>query len=573
MGLTSALFTGLSGLDVNQARLAVVGNNIANANTTAFKSSRTLFKPQFYVTDAAGTSPTADFGGTNPDQHGLGATVAATEKDFSAGSIDPTGKPTDMAIEGDGFFVLQGSEQRFTRDGSFTLNSANQLVTRDGEFVQGYGVDAEFNILPGKLQNVTIPLGSASAAQTTLQVTMEGNLNSAGAAATGASILTSQPVTTVGGGAAPTAATALTQVASASDNAKPLFTNGDTFTLRGVRGGREQPARTFTVTAGSTVQNLLDFYQQGLGIDTTVPDDGNANTPTAGATLEADAATPNAARLVVTGNLGKDNSLALGGSAFTSSTGTSPLTFGDGVNAAGITSNPSGESVHTTFVGYDSLGTPITVDVTAVLESKADTGNTWRFFASSPDTTNPVTALGNGTLTFDGNGQLKASTNTTIAVERQGTGAKSPLTVKLDFSSLTSLTAGSELVMTQQDGHSAGTLTNFSVGTDGKVLGTFSNGLTRDLGQVAVATFSNNEGLVDRGGNQYAAGGNSGTPVISAPQDRTAGSVRSGALEASNVDISKEFVNLIISSTGFSAASKVITTSDQLITELLNSSR
>jgi flagellar hook protein FlgE len=129
------------------------------------------------------------------------------------------------------------------------------------------------------------------------------------------------------------------------------------------------------------------------------------------------------------------------------------------------------------------------------------------------------------------------------------------------------------LVMTQQDGSQIGTLTSFAVATDGKVQGTYSNGQTRTLGQLAVATFSNNEGLIDRGGNQYVAAGNSGVPIVSAPLQLGAGAVRAGSLEQSNVDLSKEFVNLIISSTGFSAASRVITTSDQLITDLLNSAR
>jgi len=88
-----------------------------------------------------------------------------------------------------------------------------------------------------------------------------------------------------------------------------------------------------------------------------------------------------------------------------------------------------------------------------------------------------------------------------------------------------------------------------------------------------VANFANKAGLIDHGGNQFTAGADSGVPVISAPTELGSGAIRGAALEQSNVDISKEFVNLIISSTGFSAASRVITTSDQLITELLNSSR
>src|SRR3954463_8644815 len=100
MALTSALFTGLSGLNVNQTKLNVVGNNIANANTVAFKASRALFKSQFYVTDQSGSPPSDDFGGENPSQRGLGAVVAAIQKDFSPGSIEPTGKSTDLAIDG-----------------------------------------------------------------------------------------------------------------------------------------------------------------------------------------------------------------------------------------------------------------------------------------------------------------------------------------------------------------------------------------------------------------------------------------------------------------------------------------
>src|SRR3954463_6279684 len=108
MALTSTLFTGLSGLDVNQTRLNVVGNNIANVNTVAFKGSRAVFKPQFYVTDGGGTPPDAAFGGVNPSQRGLGAVVASIEKDWTPGSLEPTGKTEDMGIDGEGFFVVQG---------------------------------------------------------------------------------------------------------------------------------------------------------------------------------------------------------------------------------------------------------------------------------------------------------------------------------------------------------------------------------------------------------------------------------------------------------------------------------
>ena len=579
MALTSALFTGLSGLDVNQTRLNVVGNNIANANTVAFKSSRALFKPQFYQTDGTGTPPSSDFGGSNPSQRGLGAVVATIEKDFTQGSLDPTGKPTDLGIDGDGFFVVQGSgNQKYTRDGSFSLNASNQLVTSGGDFVQGYGVDGNGNVVPGALKNLTIPLGASASARATTAVTMEGNLNADGPVATGASILLSDAVTVAGGGAAPTSATLLagaSGVALASAPATPVFSVGQVLTLDGTRGGRDIGPATFTVSATSTVGDLMTFFQQGLGIDTTVPPSGIPGAPTPGVSLESHATDPaNSARLTITGNLGLENALEVTGSGFTSAGGPAPLTLTDGTNAAGVTSNPAGESVATSFVAYDSLGTPVTVNVTAALESKSDSGNTWRFYATSADDTDTDVVLGNGTLTFDSAGKLVSTTGASISIDRNNTGAATPLTMNLDFGAMTSLTSHeSDLVETQQDGSPIGTLTSFSIGADGTITGAFSNGLSRRLGQVAMATFSNPEGLEDKGGNMYATGADSGVAVIGGPGSNGAGLIRAGSLEQSNVDISKEFVNMIVASTGFTASSRVISTSDQLLTELLNTSR
>ena len=126
---------------------------------------------------------------------------------------------------------------------------------------------------------------------------------------------------------------------------------------------------------------------------------------------------------------------------------------------------------------------------------------------------------------------------------------------------------------TTQDGFTPGTLDTYSIGADGSIVGSFSNGRNQVLGQIAVATFRNNEGLSDNGGSFYTATGASGVAVVGTPLQLGAGAVRSGSLELSNVDLSTEFTNLIIASTGFSAASRVITTSDQLIQELLNAAR
>jgi flagellar hook protein FlgE len=148
--------------------------------------------------------------------------------------------------------------------------------------------------------------------------------------------------------------------------------------------------------------------------------------------------------------------------------------------------------------------------------------------------------------------------------------------VTLDFSGVSALSedaahTGSSISMSTQDGIQIGTLTSFSVGDDGIITGSFDNGDTKTLGQLALATFNNPNGLNDLGGNNYAASTSSGTPVIAAADRLGGGTIQSGSLEQSNVDLSTEFTNMIVASTGFSAASRVISTSDQMLTDLLNS--
>lgn len=576
-----SMYSGISGLAAHQVKLDVVGNNIANVNTVAFKSSRALFKPQFYVTDSAGSPANGDFGGTNPSQRGLGATVATIEKDWTPGSIEPTGKATDMAIDGNGFFIVQGENQMFTRDGSFRLNSANQLVTSNGEFVQGFGVDNNYNIIPGQLQNIEIPLGAMTIADMTENVKVVGNLDASGDVGSGASILTTQDIANPVTGVAPDADDLLTDLVDAATGL-PLFAGTDVITLEGTRGGRETGAAEFAITDPDTgnprtLGDLMSFLQGNLGIDASITIPG---TPAPGARLVNGTATT--VQLAVVGNLGTENALNIPRNGFTNQNGLSPLRFEDGTDGT-YTSDPAGESVQTSFVVYDSLGTPITVNLTAVMESKTDNGITWRFIATSADDTDdgipPPTPdlgrlLGNGTLTFDNAGRLVNATNTQISLTRRLTGAEVEVPFTIDFSAMTSLTSRkSEMVMNEQDGAPMGVLDSFSVGADGKIIGSFTNGRTRTLGQLAMATFNNPAGLVDQGGNMFIEGTNSGVAVITSPLQLSAGAIRSGALELSNVDLSEQFINMIVSTTGFSASSRVISTSDRLIQELLNTSR
>jgi flagellar hook protein FlgE len=553
MGLTSALYTGLSGLNSSQFRLDVIGDNIANINTTGFKSSRTLFQSQFSRTLSAGTKPGTTQGGTNPIQVGLGSSVGAIQRSFTAGSVETTGVPSDLSIEGEGFFVLRSSDnqQVFTRDGAFSLSADNRLITQDGHFVQGFGVDATFQIIPGALTDIAIPLGSLTTARATSTVQLDGTLNSSGAVATQGTILESQDLID-GASAAITSATLLNDVRNASGGG-PLLATGDVVSVNGIqRGGSDVPAESFTVTAAATVGDFLTWLDQVMGVDTTA---GVAGTP--GSTVSA-------GRLQIRGNAGTQNTLTIQNGTLISSGATQiPFSFSE-------TQAANGESVRTSFVVFDSLGTPLRVDVTMVLEAKATASSTWRYYATSADDTDVAFHIGTGTVTFDGSGQLVSAPPTGVAINRAGSGANDPVTITLDVSRLSGLnTPTSTLVMNLQDGLPTGTLVDYSIGQDGVITGTFSNGLNQTLGQLALGTFANPSGLLARSNNVYAAGPNSGEARIGQPLTLGAGSINAGTLELSNVDLSREFINLITSSTAFSASSRVISTSDQLLQELL----
>jgi flagellar hook protein FlgE len=567
MGLSAALFTGLSGLTVNQTQMNVVGNNIANVNTVAFKSSSAVFSPQFYVTEQSGSPPDGNFGGSNPSQTGLGAQVASITQSFTQGSIQPTGVSTDMAINGQGFFVTQdaASGQEFTRAGDFTLNSSHQLVTSDGAYVQGYGVDSSGTVIPGVLQNLTIPLGSATISKATTTASLTGNLDSSGVVASGASVLDSQDLTLAGGAGTPTGTSLLTSLTTASTGTA-AFTNGQVLTFTPQRDGSNLPAQTFTVTPTSTVGDLQTFFNNALGIDTSVAG--------AGTNIVAGTAA-NSIDLQITGNTGTVNALTIPSGGLTDASGDIPLNF-----TSDATSDPSGESTSTSMTLYNSLGAPVTVNLATVLQSKSDTGTTWKFYATSPQNNDPAnpggTLVGTGTLTFNTAGQLQSVTGNDLTIHQSGTGANPVMSASLNFSGVSALSqdsahTGSSISLSSQDGIQIGTLTSFSVGADGTITGSFDNGQTKTLGQLAIATFNNPNGLDNLGGNNYATASNSGVPVISAPAKLGGGSIQAEALEQSNVDLSTEFTNMIVASTGFSAASRVISTSDQMLTDLLNS--
>lgn len=553
MPLTTALYTGLSGLTVNQVALDVIGNNIANVNTYAFKGSRAMFQPQFSETMNFGSAPGDVYGGSNPVQKGLGAIASGIQRNFSDGNIKPT-QAGDLAIEGDGLFVLDGPERAYTRNGAFAVNSADYMVSADGRYVMGYGVDTNYSIVPGRLERIRIPKG-LNLAQVTTRMELKGMLKTSGDLATAGTVLESDAMKLAGGGAV-LDTTHLIDVLNADDEA--MFSLGETLTFAGSRGGAATSPDTLLIDVNTTVGDLMGMMMGSLGVNTApgIPNPAGATVRDLGGGQYA---------MQITGNVGSANALT---ASFTT-TSASGIAPGFSETQAAV-----GEGVYFSQTVYDSLGSKVQLGLTFTYESKnVAGGTTWRFFASSPDDMSGNSVVGMGTIDFDADGNFVSSTGASASINRAGSGARTPLTVNLDMSNMQGLNSAqprSVVYMLSQDGNEAGEFRNYSISEDGLITGSFSNGDMRTLGQIAVATFSNYTGLVDAGNNTFIPGPNSGGAAVGTATTNGAGRIKDGALETSNVDISTEFVNLITTSAGFSASSRVITTANTLLTELLS---
>lgn len=343
-----------------------------------------------------------------------------------------------------------------------------------------------------------------------------------------------------------------------------------TLDFAGRKGGRTLATQEFEITATSTVQDLMSFMEQSLGIQKPPGPDPTNLIPgdSSGANIGGDIID---GRITFVGNNGEANAIDIGlsGLQLTTATGSQQvvLPFGSIQQAAG-------ESAVTDFVAFDSLGIPLNVRVTTVLESRDSTSTTYRWFADSADnqpSTGDGISVGTGLVTFDGEGNVSSVTEDTVSIERRDVSSASPLEFALDFSEISGLAAqSSSLNASRQDGSAPGTLSSFIVGEDGTVRGVFSNGVTRDLGQIRLARFANPEGLEQRGENLYAGGVNSGLPVEGNPGEQGIGSIVAGAVELSNTDIGSNLIDLILATTQYRGNTRVISAAQQLFDELLN---
>ena len=373
-----------------------------------------------------------------------------------------------------------------------------------------------------------------------------------------------------------TSATLLTNVveydSSSGAYSTPFPTTGS-LSFTGAIGGSTLTAQNFTVANTSTLGDLASFMQGALGIQS--PPGNDPNNP-----IPVDSVTGQSAGVTITAN-GQIQIVSNDGTAEAASVGLSALQFTSGGTTSSVnlpfnqTQAAVGQGATTSMTAYDSLGMPLTVNITAVLESRTSSATIYRWYAdcgqNDPGSgAQQGIAVGTGTVTFDGEGNFVSASNTTVSIGRAGEPSVKPLEFNLDFSQVSGLAASTaSLSVASQDGSAPGVLNSFSISDNGLISGVFSNGISQDLGQIQLARFSNPAGLEQVGQNMYTTGVNSGLPIMGNPGDSGTGTIVAGSLEASNTDIGGSLIDLITTSTMYQANTRVITTATQLFDVLL----
>ncbi|MGD0098679.1 MAG: flagellar hook-basal body complex protein [Terracidiphilus sp.] len=504
-----AFSTPLSGLTSAQEQLQAVSNNLANIDTDGYKSQTLTFGDIFLQTGVTG-------GNGDPIQIGSGVTVSSTDSNFTEGNLNSTGTSSNMAISGNGFFVTQDANgvQDFTRAGDFTTNKAGQLVTPTGELVLGYPAVNGVPNPSAPLQPLLVSTATSPAvASTTIAITANLDSNTVGVK---------------GGTVAPTVTT-----------------------------GNPDDTWTYTFAANGTVDQGTNLTFGGVGA--ALSDDPESVSQYATDLNTAFAAANGGGGNGMTATASGNTLTIVGPTGFTADNGTAVLQ--DSVGTA-----PSSP-----ITVYDSLGE---AHVLTVSYTKTDV-NTWNYTVTVPSadlTAGGVgdTTVGSGTLNFNGNGQLASTTNVVpISIPTLTDGATAPLNLTGPFGTaadptITQTAMASATSATTTDGFASGTLTTFTVESDGTISGTFTSGNTLALGQVAVASFANTQGLTSIGNNNYQATIVSGSPVIGVAGTGGRGTVVGGTVEQSNVDIATEFAKLIVAQQAYSANAKSITTFNTL---------
>lgn len=550
-----SMYSAVSGLKTHQTRMDVIGNNIANVNTVAFKSSSVTFSDILYQTtsNASGANATTGTGGVNAKQIGLGTTAAATKVSItSAGASETTGNPFDIRLtdkNSTNFFIVNnGSENVFTRSGSFYVDgSGNLCMSSTGYTVMGWQVDET----TGEIRKDTV---------SALRIMQEKNLTSAPEATTQATI-----------------AGVLDENDAdvKSDAGKVMNLNfydnlGYQYTAKfAIKATAKDGEYTVELTSilDSNNKNITEGFTQAqmkeiFGNTDTTSTIASYSTTLAGCGYTYDPATGELTKDGVPATvvqINKDGKLADGSGK------TIKDVFGvsDG-NLKNIQNSAQANNTDYEFKDVKNAdGTHsyqvVKKSATNLLKFNTEDGK----FSSIGGGTDKSVELNLNTTSLNANGNFQNITVDFSQCLNYNNSGKS--TIGADAGAVDGTTG---------KGRKLGAMTGIFIDTNGRIYGTYDNGNTELLGQIAVAQFSNASGLEKVGESCYRTTLNSGEfDGIGVEISADGSSMTTGELEMSNVDLSSEFTSMITTQRGFQANSRVITTSDTLLEELVNLKR
>ncbi len=561
--MSFALSAGVTGLEAHQKMLDIAGNNLANVNTTAFKSSRITFSELLNKTIKKASQPTSGVGGTNPQQIGSGVGIAGISPNMSQGNIINTGNPLDLAVEGEGYFVLSdGEKNTYTRGGSFAVDANSNLVDpATGYIVQRIGSVGEADAFQTTgVSSINVPYDVAMAANATSSVMFAGNLSSNASLATAETNIIKSDITfTTGSGTAATSSTEIDQLVQFSGAFGTVDTDGKLF-VTGIQpdGTAVTDATGLDIDASTTISDVLTYIDTQFGA-------GNVT-----ASISSDG------RIVIEDDSSGFSKTDVALSYTASSDGTDSLTLPGYFKVSTV----GGEEIkNASITVYDSQGAAHTLSAAFV---RTDTANTWDMILTSITGNIDGITLDNRRIEgieFAASDGSYTGLNTTTADTAQfvvtfAHDTANPQTIAIDlgtagqFNGLTQFAGNSTAVAREQDGYEAGRLSSVSVNNGGVLIGAFSNGIKKNIATLQIALFQNTSGLESAGGSYYIPSANSGEAVATQAMTGGAGTIHGGSLEKSNADVATEFVNMIQAQNGFQANARTIRVANDILREL-----
>jgi len=508
----ASFFIPLSGLESDATALNTIANDLANLNTTGFKAQTVNFSDIFY--DQIGEN-----GAGNLLQVGSGTQVASIESNFTDGTPTATGNASDVALTGNGFFVLNnGGSNLYTRDGNFTIASNGDLETQSGLQVMGYPASNGVVNVNAPLTGINIPQDSVQPAQATTTFGITANLDS------------NAPLnTTVPGQITMYDSLGTSQIANV------------TFTKTGTNTWSYSISMPQTLTANSTTAGGVTTTNYNFGSVAGTPP--TLATVDPGTNLEITGPTAGGVATITVPAVTAGESVAAYASSLQSA-----------VTAAGIT----GVTVTSTAGGQLSISGAGLSTSGSVIQDPVATNTTGNLtFDSNGNLTNPAADISG--ISFSGLPDGASALNLTWNI--QGSAGTPTITQTAQASGVPS---------TIQDGFAAGEYRGYTITSNGTVEVTFSNSQTIAVGQLALGNVANLQGLDLQGNSEYSATNASGPASIGVSGSAGLGGMEDANLEASNVNISAEFSDLIIAQRAFEANSKAVTTFDTVAQETIN---